>query len=58
MVHEFRRMSQIEDESLDDLIERFMYNLKREKIYHLSFDTLKSSYLEQLGMSGLISLIL
>ena len=50
-------MNQEEDESLEDLIERFMYNVKREKLHHLGFDTLKPSYLEKLGMSGLISLI-
>ena len=35
-------MIQEEDESLEDLIERFMYNVKREKLYHLVFDTLKT----------------
>ena len=34
-------MNQEEDESLEDLIERFMYNVKREKLHHLGFDTLK-----------------
>ena len=34
-------MNQKEDESLEDLIERFMYNVKREKLHHLGSDTLK-----------------
>ena len=32
---EIFRMNQREDESLEDLIERFMYNVKREKLHHL-----------------------
>ena len=32
---EIFRMNQEEDESLEDLIERFMYNVKREKFHHL-----------------------
>ena len=35
-------MNQEEDESLEDLIERFMYNVKREKLHHLGFYTLKT----------------
>jgi len=35
-------MNQKEDESLVDLIGRFMYNVKREKLHHLRFDTLKT----------------
>ena len=35
-------MNQREDEILEDLIERFMYNLKREKLHHLGSDTLKT----------------
>ena len=35
-------MNQEEDEILDDLIERFMYNVKREKLHQLWFDTLKT----------------
>ena len=34
-------MTQKEDESLEDLIERFMYNVKRGKLHHLGSDTLK-----------------
>ena len=49
-------MNQREDESLEDLTERFMYNVKRGKLHHLGSDTLKT-LLEKLGMSGLISLI-
>ena len=39
---EIFRMKQKQDESLEDLIERFMYNVKREKFHHLGFDTLKT----------------
>ena len=39
---EIFRMNQEEDESLEDLIDRFMYNVKREKLHHLRFDTLKT----------------
>jgi len=35
-------MNQREDESLEDLRERFMYNVKREKLHHLGSDTLKT----------------
>ena len=35
-------MNQREDESLDDPIERFMYNVKRGKLHHLGSDTLKT----------------
>ena len=38
---EIFRMNQEEDESLKVLIKRFMYNVKREKLHHLGFDTLK-----------------
>ena len=34
-------MNQKEDESLEDLVDRFMFNVKREKLHHLGFDTLK-----------------
>ena len=39
---EIFRMNQREDESREDLRERFMYNVKREKLHHLGFDTLKN----------------
>ena len=39
---EIFRMNQREDEGLEDLIERFMYNVKREKLHHLGSDTLKT----------------
>ena len=39
---EIFRMNQEEDESLEDLIERFVYNVKREKLHHLGFDMLKT----------------
>ena len=35
-------MNQREDERLEDLIERFMYNVKSEKLHHLRSDTLKT----------------
>jgi len=35
-------MNQKEDESLEDLIERFIYNVKRKKLHHLGSDTLKT----------------
>ncbi len=35
-------MNKKEDESLEDLIERFMYNVKRENVHHLGSDTLKT----------------
>ena len=35
-------MNQREDESREDLRERFMYNVKREKLHHLGSDTLKT----------------
>ena len=35
-------MNQREDENLEDLIERFMYNVKRGKLHHLGSDTLKT----------------
>ena len=39
---EIFRMTQKEYVSLEDLIERFMYNVKRAKLHHLAFETLKS----------------
>jgi len=39
---EFFRMNQREVEILEDLIERFMYNVKMEKLHHLGSDTLKT----------------
>ena len=35
-------MNQREDESNEDLIERFMYNVIRRKLHHLGSDTLKT----------------
>ena len=35
-------MNQKEDESIEDLIERFMYNVKRGKLHHLGSDALKT----------------
>ena len=35
-------MNKKEDEILEDLIERFMYNVKWEKLDHLGSDTLKT----------------
>lgn len=36
------KMTQKEDESLEDLVERFVYNVKREKMDNLDEETLKS----------------
>ena len=41
-------MMQREDENLEDLIERFSYNLKRAKMEHLYQDTLKSLLLKSI----------
>lgn len=42
------KMMQREDENLEDLIERFNYNLKRAKIDNLDEDTLKDLYLKSI----------
>ena len=42
IIEEIFRMNQREYESLEDLIERFMYNVKREKLHHLGSETLKT----------------
>ena len=39
---EISRMNKKGDESLEDLIERFRDNVKREKLHHLGSDTLKT----------------
>ncbi len=39
---EIFRMNKKEDKSLKDLIERFMYSVKRGKLHHLGSDTLKT----------------
>ena len=39
--HEVFKMMQKEDENLEDLIERFNYNIKREKMDNLDQDNLK-----------------
>ena len=49
-------MNRKEDESLVDLIERFMYNVKREKLHHLGFYTLKI-LLHRTTRYGLINLL-
>lgn len=36
------KMTQKEDENLEDLVERFVYNVKREKIYNLDEETIKA----------------
>ena len=43
---EVLKMMQREDENLEDLIERFNYNLKRAKTNNLDEDTLKSLLLK------------
>ena len=40
------KMMQREDENLEDLIERFNYNLKRAKMDNLDEDTLKALFIE------------
>ena len=45
---EIFKMNKKEDESLKDLVERFMYNFKREKLYNLGFDTLKTFLLKEI----------
>ena len=39
---EIFRMNQREEKSLEDLIERLMYNFKRGKLHHLGSDTVKT----------------
>lgn len=39
---EIIRMNKKEDEILEDLVDRFMYNVKREKLHHLGSDALKT----------------
>ena len=39
-------MVQKEDENLEDLLERFQYNLKREKMSNLDEETLKALLLK------------
>ena len=39
---EIFRMNKKEDESLEDLIERFMYNFRRGKLHHLGSKTLET----------------
>ena len=46
---EIFRMNQREDESLEDLIERFMYNVKRGKLHHLGSNTLKTLLLRTIS---------
>jgi len=45
---EIFRMNQKEDESLEDLIERFMCNVKREKHHHLGSNPLKTILLTRI----------
>lgn len=41
----FSKMSQKEDENIEDyIVERFVYNVKREKKHKLGFETLKNSF--------------
>ena len=43
------RMNQEEEEErIEDLLKRFMYNVKREKLHHLEFDTLKTLLLRKI----------
>ena len=38
---EIFKMNKKQDESLEDVVERFMYSFQREKLHNLVFDTLK-----------------
>jgi len=40
------KMTQKEDENLEDLVERFVYNIKREKMDNLDEETLKALLLK------------
>ena len=42
------KMMQKEDENLEDLLERFNYNIKKEKMKNLDQDTLKSLLLKKI----------
>jgi hypothetical protein len=46
MHHDLRnevfKMNQKEDESLEDLVERFAYNIKRSKLHNLGSEALKT----------------
>jgi hypothetical protein len=54
--NEVFKMNQKEDESLEDLVERFTYNIKRSKLHNLGSDTLKTLLLNAIRMNGLIFL--
>lgn len=41
-------MNQKEDEILEDLVERFTYNIKRSKLHNLGSDTLKTLLLNSI----------
>ena len=41
-------MMQKDDENLEDLVERFSYNTKRDKIHNLDDDTLKFLFLKSI----------
>jgi len=43
---EIFKMAQREDENLEDLVERFAYNIKRAKMHHLDKHTLKTLLLK------------
>ena len=45
-------MMQKEDENLEDLLERFNYNIKGKKMQNLDQDTLKALLLKALEMNG------
>lgn len=47
-------MMQKKDKSLEDLAKRFVYNIKRDKIYNLNDKTLKAILLNPIKMNGLI----
>ena len=45
---ELFRMNQREDESIEDLIDKFMYNVKGGKLHHLGSDTRKTLLLREI----------
>ncbi len=49
------KMTQREDENLEDLVEIFVYNIKREKMNNLDEETQKLFYPNLLKMNGSIS---
>ena len=47
------KMVQKEDENLEDFVERFVYNIKREKMNNLDEETLKALLLKSIKDEGI-----